>query len=913
MRMHLPLLALASLAAATSPVARDGNALAVDAERDLSILPVQDVDKRWCLLGFIGDSCFTAKTTAKTTTTAKTSSSSTAKPSSSSTAKPSSSTVQPTSSAAPSSVDSSSAPTATVSNPATTVDNSTATATATATPTAATTSAYATTTSYSYSQPPLPARTVSAPASLFTASGGDYISPFAQTRVYDFTIDYATGSPAGFKRSMMVINGQFPGPLIEANQGDTMQITVHNNLDIPQSIHWHGIRQNHSNYADGVPGIAQCPIQPGHSFTYTFTLESEMGTYWYHSHYSNTMADGIMGAFIVYSRKDPLQKFINYDSERVMYLVDMMNDQSETIVDGILDATVGYRGSPIAPDPDAILINSVGQTDCSEAQAGVPCVTNSPAVVKAVIGQRVRFRILNPSSHAMIRLSIDKHTLNIVEVDDTPVKTVSVHELLIAPAQRYSIIVNMNAGTVGNAFWIRATTASSCMNPDLVIQSKAILRYTDLLGLTWFGTGIPTTSEWADTADPSTAACEDMDQLHTFVPLQAENAPATALETSVMDSSFGQFVNRATGKAYIGFGYNGVSYTNYINNPLLSQIQKGLTLDPTVVAAVTYTAFGGVDLIINNLDPATLSHPFHLHGRPFYIVARGTGSITAADVASQKLTLTNPLRRDTIVIPGDQWVILRIMTDTPGVWPLHCHIGWHLAVGKLGVVVIRPDEVRKQAQPSAWSGLCSGLDANAIGPARRTLPPQARAHHGVRAGHHGHGSHAARVLPVEVEQRDEMFTGGVRDFSAVPEGLERKEFRQNATHWWVPETVYHGLLNPEVVAENAREKRWQLETRAFFMNETDWWVPGTIFHGKVAHPLASGEAYPTPTAAVAGPGTAIAAVDLDAAGSVIQPVASTFVQSVPATFTPGNSGSSGVYIDPTTAVVSAAARAATSA
>lgn len=40
------------------------------------------------------------------------------------------------------------------------------------------------------------------------------------------------------------------------------------------------MRQNGTNWADGVPGISQCPIQPGSSFTYKFTLDSgELGTY----------------------------------------------------------------------------------------------------------------------------------------------------------------------------------------------------------------------------------------------------------------------------------------------------------------------------------------------------------------------------------------------------------------------------------------------------------------------------------------------------------------------------------------------------------------------------------------------------------------------------------------------------------
>lgn len=37
-------------------------------------------------------------------------------------------------------------------------------------------------------------------------------------------------APDGVEKEMYVYNGQFPGPLIEANWGDTLVIHVQNNL-----------------------------------------------------------------------------------------------------------------------------------------------------------------------------------------------------------------------------------------------------------------------------------------------------------------------------------------------------------------------------------------------------------------------------------------------------------------------------------------------------------------------------------------------------------------------------------------------------------------------------------------------------------------------------------------------------------
>jgi FtsP/CotA-like multicopper oxidase with cupredoxin domain len=50
---------------------------------------------------------------------------------------------------------------------------------------------------------------------------------------------------------------------------------------------------------DGVPGVQQCPIAPGKTFTYTFQADL-YGTSWYHSHYSAQYAGGLFGPMIIY-------------------------------------------------------------------------------------------------------------------------------------------------------------------------------------------------------------------------------------------------------------------------------------------------------------------------------------------------------------------------------------------------------------------------------------------------------------------------------------------------------------------------------------------------------------------------------------------------------------------------------------
>ncbi len=100
----------------------------------------------------------------------------------------------------------------------------------------------------------------------------------------------------------MLINHQFPGPLVEANWGDTIQVRVTNNIKSPEegtSVHWHGLLQKLTPWYDGVPSVSQCPIAPGSTFTYAFRADS-YGTSWYHSHVSAQYIDGIFGPLVIY-------------------------------------------------------------------------------------------------------------------------------------------------------------------------------------------------------------------------------------------------------------------------------------------------------------------------------------------------------------------------------------------------------------------------------------------------------------------------------------------------------------------------------------------------------------------------------------------------------------------------------------
>jgi manganese oxidase len=103
-------------------------------------------------------------------------------------------------------------------------------------------------------------------------------------------------------------NGQVPGPLIRVTEGDTIRVTLKNELTQATTIHWHGLHI--PNAMDGVAGVTQPPIKPGESFTYEFPA-SHAGTFMYHSHLNATaqIDRGLYGPIIIDPATPPPTRF----------------------------------------------------------------------------------------------------------------------------------------------------------------------------------------------------------------------------------------------------------------------------------------------------------------------------------------------------------------------------------------------------------------------------------------------------------------------------------------------------------------------------------------------------------------------------------------------------------------------------
>jgi FtsP/CotA-like multicopper oxidase with cupredoxin domain len=93
-------------------------------------------------------------------------------------------------------------------------------------------------------------------------------------------------------------NGIVPGPRINVDVGDTVEVEITNELPVGTDIHWHGI--DVPNDQDGVAPITQDLVMPGESFTYRYTTtEPAIGMYHAHAHGDIAIPNGLFGTMYV--------------------------------------------------------------------------------------------------------------------------------------------------------------------------------------------------------------------------------------------------------------------------------------------------------------------------------------------------------------------------------------------------------------------------------------------------------------------------------------------------------------------------------------------------------------------------------------------------------------------------------------
>ncbi|KAI1467534.1 putative multicopper oxidase [Daldinia caldariorum] len=569
-----------------------------------------------------------------------------------------------------------------------------------------------------------------------------------QVRKYDWLIIDKDGEPDGVLKPMITIDGQFPGPLVEVNEGDVIEVNVHNNASNATAIHWHGIFQNGTNWMDGAAGVTQCPIVPGASYRYRFNVTGQSGTYFYHGHQGVQALSGLVGPLVIHGRDEATHdKPVPYSSDRVVLLQDWYYDLDSGLMRDVLSP-----GVEDAPIPNTALINGVNQADCSDHPNRKCSELQRPLPsLDLASGEGHRLRFLNVGGFAWLQVAVDGHdSLPIIEVDGTTVEPVAGSSLVIAPGQRYSTV--LTADRPGSeAFWLRARMITSCfashtLPENGIDEAKAIVRYHADKKRDDDHTSpppLPTTASHLEYLP----ICKDMSSTTSFSPSPAQPAPMSA------DHSWYLRVNLAIGDWRLQRGVmNSSSFRPDPTSPTLHRILDGLAqnnesfartgildtaFDPASELVISHNGGAGadvVDIILQNMDEN--SHPFHLHGAQTWVLGaghgyfpgyaalglrpEGKGLLDPANSSAAAVVVDNPLKRDTVAVEGFGWALLRFVADNPGVWLFHCHVVWHSEAGMAMQFLARADVMRRWELPEDARRLCEFPDEEL----RKGAPPK---------------------------------------------------------------------------------------------------------------------------------------------------------------------------------------------
>lgn len=246
---------------------------------------------------------------------------------------------------------------------------------------------------------------------------------------------------------------------------------------------------------------------------------------------------------------------------------------------------------------------------------------NTYSVLTIDPNTRTRLRLINTGAFAEFDLSIDNHTLSVVEADGTLVNPYTVHRLPVHVAQRYSIILQTNQSTSTN-YWLRAAMVTACFtgnNPVLDPTTLGVVSYGENNTVAPIGNY---SVDWKDAYD---VVCQDLDPTLLVPALRAVPPPATTLYR--VDFSFG------IGAYQLDYAkVNGTTWAPMGNTTTLMEAvdglgegqdggkfgvmgQVGAFQSNQFVVGLSNSSVEVVDVLLYSLDEG--SHPFHLHGHQF--------------------------------------------------------------------------------------------------------------------------------------------------------------------------------------------------------------------------------------------------------------------------------------------------------
>jgi suppressor of ftsI len=464
-------------------------------------------------------------------------------------------------------------------------------------------------------------------------------------------------------------NGQWPGPLIRVDRAATIVVDFTNRIDLPTSVHWHGIRLD--NRFDGVPHVTQDPVPPGGSFRYVVHFP-DAGIYWYHPHHREDVQQdlGLYGNLLVRSTEPGF--FAPAHREEVLMLDDFL---------------VADDGAPVPHGTEAPSHALMGRF------GNVMLVNGEPSYRLSVKrGEVVRFYLTNAANTRPFNLSIDGARLKLVGGDVGKLEREEwVESVVIAPAERWivdarferpgdvAIVNRVQAIDHGRGLFFPevdtlgvVTVVDERASPDHSASFEQLRTNADVIADIARYVGKVRGPRFEVREATRTAHLAPRTSKELVLTLRTTNLPFGLVQVMRLDTGYVNPVEWSGTMPMMDWLSSGKDVEWLLREP--STGKENMTID------WTFRQGDVVRMRLSN-DRHTLhpmQHPIHIHGQRFLVLAQN-------GIPSQNLVW-----KDTFLLPVGWTADLLVEMSNPGRWMLHCHIAEHLEAGMHTVFTVLP-------------------------------------------------------------------------------------------------------------------------------------------------------------------------------------------------------------------------------
>jgi FtsP/CotA-like multicopper oxidase with cupredoxin domain len=411
--------------------------------------------------------------------------------------------------------------------------------------------------------------------------------------------------------------------------GKRFRVTLENQLDMATLIHWHGLTP--PSEQDGVPDLSQPPLAPGGHYDYDFAL-ARPGTNWMHSHHGLQEQRLLAAPLIV---RDPAEA--GFDEQEVVLLLHdfTFTDPAEIfskLTGGMMpmshgDSTDAMGGSMGSGGDMAGMDHSAmgGMADLNDVKYDAFLANDrtlaDPQVIRVEKGGRVRLRVINGATSSNFHLDLGMLDGRLIAVDGHAIVPMTERRFPLAIAQRLDIRLQLPPGE--GAYPILAMLEGGVDRAGMVLATANAV--------------VAAVPQMASEPTPPVGLELEL-QLQAAEPVEIpENQPVRTY-----------IVELTGGMMSYNWGFNGLRFGEH--RPIPAALGDRIEIT-----------------FVNRTD---MSHPIHLHGHAFQVIAINDIALSGA-------------RRDTVLVPIGGSVAIAFTADNPGHWALHCHNLYHMAAGMM--------------------------------------------------------------------------------------------------------------------------------------------------------------------------------------------------------------------------------------